>query len=81
MSEWKRYYRTISEFYPLRQLRLGCRKNLGKQFEIDLAAEHVDARDLDPDVVAEAELLPVAAAFDDVFFLVVVVGGEESEAD
>ena len=54
---------------------------LSNQCEIDLTPKRIDTRDLDADVVTEAELSSVAPAFDDVFFLVVVVGGQESEAD
>jgi len=51
------------------------------QLEIDLSPKRVDPHDLHPHVVAEAELLAVAAAFDEVFFfvVVVVVVGEESK--
>jgi len=66
---------------PARGAPRGSWENLSEQFEIDLAAKRVDARDSNADVVAEAELAAVAAAFDDAFFLVVVVVvvGEESK--
>ena len=114
LNQLYRHGRTISEFYPLRQLRPfdsspgfgsglllritphwgagrchgpaggappGSWENLSEQCEIDLAAKRVDARDSNAHVVAQAELAAVAAAFDEVFFLVVVVVCEESEAD
>jgi len=73
--------RTIFEFYPLRQLRLGSCRKLGEEFKVDLAPKRVDASDFDPDVLTQAELAAVVAVFDEVFLLVVVVVvvGEESE--
>jgi len=52
---------------------------LDEEFEIDLAAKRVDARDFHSHVVAEAKF--VAAAFDEVFLfvIVVVIAGEESK--
>jgi hypothetical protein len=81
LNQLYRHGRTISEFYPLRQLPPGFSGKLSKECEIDLAAERVDARDSNAHVVAQAELAAVAAAFDDVFFFVIVVLCEESEAD
>ena len=52
----------------------GASSSRRDQLKIDLAAEGVDAGDLDADAVAQAEGAAMAAAFDQVLLLIVVVG-------